>query len=184
MMKTRIQLAIATLSLFTLTACASIFQKSERIESGTNTVAVTDQVTNDAGEVVIVTNLVPVPYFVTNNVYTVSTQILAGAQMVRDTGNAISTVAPPAAPVVATVNSFLALGTTILGGLAAFMTQLSRKNKSKADKAALLLRAAVAGVEAANSLEVKQAIAKQSRVLGVAGALDEVVQNVTKAVRE
>lgn len=180
-MKTKILLA--TLSVFTLSACQSpapILQKSEVIESATNTVAVAESVTNAAGGVLVVTNLVQVPVFFTNTVWSVSTQLVAGAEMIRGTGAAVALAAPPAAPIVGVVDGLLGVGMTLLGAFAALKTRLSRKQATALEKSAMLLRATVVGVEAVNRPEVKEAISKHATVLGVANALDEVVQTITK----
>jgi hypothetical protein len=179
-MKTRI--LIASVALCTLTACQSapLFNKSETVEQVTNTFSTVATVTNDVGGVVTVTNLVQVPVLITNTVYTVATQIVDRVQMVRDTGSAIAAVAPPAAPFVGTVNAILGFGITLLGAFATVKTQLAKKHKTTAQKTATMLRAVVVGVEAVNQPSVKESISKHATVLGVAGALDEVVQKVTK----
>jgi hypothetical protein len=180
-MKTKILLS--TVALFTLTACQSpapIFQKSEVIETATNTIAVAETVTNEVGAVQVVTNLVQVPVFFTNTVYTVSTQLVAGAEMIRGTGSAVALAAPPAAPIVGVVDGLLGLGLTLLGAFATVKTRLARKQDTALQKSAAMLRAVVVGVEAVNRPEVKESISKHATVLGVTDALDGVVQSITK----
>lgn len=183
-MKTK--LIIPAILCATLTGCASapLFTGTQRIESATNHVAVVSTETNAAGAVTIVTNVVEVPVFYTNTVWTVSTQAVAGAQMVREIGNTVATVAPPAAPVVGIIDALLGLGMTILGGIAAVKTRLARKNADALETAGTMLRAVVAGVETANQPGVKEAIAQHASVLDVTHALDAVVQGVTKPLQQ
>lgn len=126
-----------------------------------------------------VTNVVAVPVFYTNTVYTVAPGVPAAVATVQQASGAIGAAYPPAVPIISAVDGAMGLGLAILAAIAAIKTRLAQKQTSALDKTTDMLTAVVSGVEVANSAPVKQAIAEHASVLGVTQALDTVVQSIT-----
>lgn len=103
----------------------------------------------------------------TNVVVTVDPAVSKALETARAVNASLPT---PAAP-------FIELG---LGGLAVVLGWLARLKTVKANQQAAMLRATIAGVEAANHPATKEAVQKASQAAGLAAELDARVQEVTR----
>jgi len=90
-----------------------------------------------------------------------------------DTAKGVVGVTAPVNPYAGAVD----IGLTAIAGIAAWVAK--RKN-DKANAATLLTKTVIQGVEASGSAEAKTAIEKHATLVGVQGALSDLVYNVTK----
>ncbi len=90
-----------------------------------------------------------------------------------DTAKGVVGVTAPVNPYAGAVD----IGLTAIAGIAAWVAK--RKN-DKANQATLLATTLVQGVEASGSAEAKAAIEKHATLVGVQGALSDLVYTVTK----
>ncbi len=82
--------------------------------------------------------------------------------------------------VTAAVDPYSPLIDLGLGTVAAVAAWFAKKKNDKANAATLLTRTVIQGVEASGSAEAKAAIEKHATLVGVQGALSDMVYTVTK----
>lgn len=177
--KTLLLMATALALAFTLTGCGTVgglFQASPVISpAATNfTAVVTPPVTNADGTVSnAMTNIVEtITPAVTNTGYTVNPTV----QGLIHTGQAIAPVLP------APAGGLAEAGLGLLAGVLGIMARWKSNQLSKAQKLNAVLQPVIAGVEAAASPAVKQAIQSHAVAAGVQQILDPIVQQVSAQI--
>jgi hypothetical protein len=92
---------------------------------------------------------------------------------VLDTGHAV-------VGATSAINPYAGLLDLGLGAVAAVATWFAKRKNDQAKGSALLTKTVIQGVEASGSAEAKAAIEKHATLVGVQGALSDLVYNVTK----